>query len=135
MSASGTTIVPAIAGAGVEDAAGKFVVIDGATQKVTVAGGPTEQAVFGILLAGAVEDADVHVVVSGPTSAAFAGGALQHGDYVTSDATGRPVLAATGNLIYGQYQASEEVDGYPTVAAGDQVFDIFVAPVKQIAAL
>tara|TARA_Y100000593_G_scaffold41303_1_gene79292 strand:+ start:5804 stop:6211 length:408 start_codon:yes stop_codon:yes gene_type:complete len=134
MPASSAVIVSAIAGAGLEGLTNVFVAIDGATGKVSLATTPGATDIYGVLLQGAAEDEVVNVHVRGPIAGVKAGGAIQPGDYVTVGAGGAAFAASTGNTVVGQYVPSYEVDGFPTVATGDELFDLNIADLKLTAA-
>lgn len=135
MPASSAVIVPAIAGAGLSGLSNVFVEMDGATGKVSLATTPSATNIYGVLQAGKAEDEIVWVQIRGPIAGVKAGaGGIQPGDYITVGAGGAAFAATTGNIVVGQYVPSSEVDGFPTVALGDELFDINLADLKLVAA-
>lgn len=106
------------------DAKQLFVTYDG--DQFAVATTPADASVFGVLRDG-VDQGEVPPVRTGSITYIFAGDTVAAGDYITNDATGRAVVATTGQIIHGQVL---EVGG----EAGDEIkINLFLQASKTVA--
>lgn len=77
-----------------------FVVLQ-ANGQFAVATTPADSTVFGVLRDN-VSEGEVPPVRTGSVAYVFAGGTVAAGDFITNDATGRAVVAQSGEAALGQ---------------------------------